>query len=81
MPAATYAPIPGGPLKTVEACPSPPRRWLTAEFLLYYLVIVYAAQAALREAYRLSTAGHDSYQKYEHLLDKGWLFGRTIVCL
>ncbi|KAI8624066.1 putative glycerol:H+ symporter [Xylariaceae sp. FL1651] len=57
---------------------APPSRWNTAEFYLYYLVIILAVPYMFWVAYDASRTTHPNYRNYERYLSPGWIPGRKI---
>ncbi|KNC97131.1 hypothetical protein, variant [Spizellomyces punctatus DAOM BR117] len=53
-------------------------RWLTLEFLLYYVVIAVGLPALFICAWGFSSANHINYYQYSRKLGKGWLLGRRV---
>ncbi|KAL8699209.1 MAG: hypothetical protein Q9201_006137 [Fulgogasparrea decipioides] len=53
-------------------------KWLTPEFILYYVVIIVALPLMFKSVYDVSIPSHPNYPKYKHLLSPGWILGRKV---
>jgi hypothetical protein len=54
-----------------------PAKWLSAEFISFYVIIAYAAFTVLKETFRISNGN----QSYQHLLSAGWLLGKRQIVI
>lgn len=50
-------------------------RWLSVDFLVFYVIIAYAAVSVFTDTFRIS----DANEKYRHLLSPGWMFGKRQI--
>ena len=55
-----------------------PAKWNTPEFYLYLLVFMFCVPNMYWSVVGVSQTTSPNYQKYEHLLSDGWLFGRKV---
>ncbi|KAI0064952.1 MBOAT-domain-containing protein [Artomyces pyxidatus] len=55
-----------------------PSRWITPEFLLYYVVFAFAVPWMIWVPVSLSSDSHQNHDMYRHRLARGWLFGRYV---
>ena len=55
-----------------------PSRWNTPEFYFYLLVFIFCIPNMYWSVVEVSQPTSPNYQKYEHLLSDGWLFGRKV---
>jgi len=56
-----------------------PSKWLTPEFICYYIFLSGIIPYMFWTAYDVSRPSDPRYVKYEHLLTDGWIPGRKIV--
>ena len=47
--------------------------WRTSEFYAYFTIIFWSCISLITTAYNFSSSEHPAYEKYSHLLSKGWL--------
>ncbi len=53
-------------------------RWHTLEFKLYLLAVAIAIPLMFVGAISASSEANENYLRYQHLLSKGWIFGRKV---
>ncbi|KAJ3097602.1 glycerol transporter [Phlyctochytrium planicorne] len=70
-------PITQHPSKSSSQSPPSPR-WLTPEFLLYYLTCIFITVWMFRVALEMGTNGSPVYIHYYKLLTRGWLYRRPM---
>lgn len=65
--------------RTNEPLPnSPPSRWRTPEYYLYYLAFATIPFLMFKSVYDVSRPQHPGYAQYKHLLSPGWIPGRQV---
>lgn len=68
----------GAGLKDKEGGDVEQSRWLTKEFLIYYLILAFEYGRQVWTASRLSQESSPGYQLYSADLSRGWILGRLV---
>ena len=55
-----------------------PSKWNTPEYYIYYLFFLTIPPLMFKSVYDVSKPTHPGYQRYEHLLEPGWIPGRKV---
>lgn len=53
-------------------------KWNTPEYYIYYLFFATIPAMMFKSVYDVSKPEHPNYQRYEHLLEPGWIPGRKV---
>jgi D-alanyl-lipoteichoic acid acyltransferase DltB (MBOAT superfamily) len=75
--ATTYEPFSPNPKLSITKEEDRPR-WLTLEFIAYYLILAQGLYYGFKSVLAMSSPQHPAYRKYAIFLRDGWIPGRNI---
>ncbi|MCJ1309688.1 glycerol transporter [Agyrium rufum] len=55
-----------------------PSKWMTPEFIFYFVYIAVCLPQMFNTAYQVSKPSDPHYSKFENLLSPGWIFGQKV---
>lgn len=64
--------------RKAKTSPEPPSRWSSMEYKIYWGILIVVLPLLLKGGMDATNSWNPNYYKFEHLLSKGWMFGRKV---